>query len=239
MKELLEPIRAESLKDVFVRRFEHLILSGKLAIGQKLPSERELALQLGVSRPVVHEGLVDLAVKGLITMKPRVGSVVNDYRREGSLPLLVSLVEYQEGDLDPQLWNSLLEMRKLFELENARLAAVRRRDGDIARLRRILELEVRTSPTDTDGVTEVDYDFHHQVAMASGNMVYPLLLNSFKQVYISVTRLFFSDPEVVETVFGFHHNLVDALEKKDEIRALEIMSEILEHGEEHLRTAQA
>ncbi len=58
MQELFEPIRTESLKDVFIRRFEDLILSGKFPVGQKLPSERELALQLGVSRPVVHEGLV-------------------------------------------------------------------------------------------------------------------------------------------------------------------------------------
>jgi len=63
MQELLKPIRTESLKDVFISRFEELILSGSFPVGQKLPSERELALQLGVSRPVVHEGLVDLAAK--------------------------------------------------------------------------------------------------------------------------------------------------------------------------------
>ena len=61
LEQLLEPIKTDSLKDVFVIRFEELILSGKVKIGQKLPSERELALQLGVSRPVVHEGLVELA----------------------------------------------------------------------------------------------------------------------------------------------------------------------------------
>ena len=73
MQVLLKPIRTESLKELFIRRFEELILSGKFPIGQKLPSERELALQLNVSRPVVHEGLVDLAAKGLVTMIPRVG----------------------------------------------------------------------------------------------------------------------------------------------------------------------
>ncbi len=96
MQELLStPIKAESLKDIFVSRFEELILSGKLSIGEKLPSERELALQLSVSRPVVHEGLVELASKGLITLKPRVGATVNDYRKEGSPDILFSLFEYQ------------------------------------------------------------------------------------------------------------------------------------------------
>ena len=99
MEELLRPIRKESLKDVFVARFEKLILSGKLSIGEKLPSERELALRLGVSRPVVHDGLMDLVSKGLVSMKPRVGTVVNDYRKEGSLSMLTSLVNYQNGAL--------------------------------------------------------------------------------------------------------------------------------------------
>ena len=119
MQELLKPIKSESLKDICVARFEELILSGKLTVGQKLPSERELALQLGVSRPVVHEGLVDLAAKGLVAMKPRVGTVVNDYRKEGSLSLLNSLVNYQQGRVDTDLLNSLLEMRMLFEVETA------------------------------------------------------------------------------------------------------------------------
>ena len=83
MQELLKPIRTESLKDIFIKRFEELILSGTFPVGQKLPSERELAFQLGVSRPVVHEGLVDLAAKGMVTLIPRVGTIVNDYRQEG------------------------------------------------------------------------------------------------------------------------------------------------------------
>jgi hypothetical protein len=51
MQELLRPIRTESSKDEFITRFEELILSGIFPGGQKLPSERELALQPGGSRP--------------------------------------------------------------------------------------------------------------------------------------------------------------------------------------------
>jgi GntR family transcriptional regulator, transcriptional repressor for pyruvate dehydrogenase complex len=76
------------IKDVFVLRFEELILSGKIKIGQKLPSERELALQLRVGRPVVYEGMVELASRGLVSIKPRFGAIVNDYRKEGSLTVL-------------------------------------------------------------------------------------------------------------------------------------------------------
>ncbi|MGC4115107.1 MAG: pyruvate formate lyase family protein [Myxococcales bacterium] len=123
MEQLLRPLRADSLTDVFVSRFEELILSGKLTIGQRLPSERELALMMKVSRPVVHEGLVVLGQKGLVTQKPRVGTVVADYRRSGSLTTLTSLLNYAEGTVGTRLLEDVLEMRRLLEVEAARLAA--------------------------------------------------------------------------------------------------------------------
>src|SRR5208283_1455092 len=128
MKDILTPLHSDSLVEVFISRFEDLILTGKIAIGQRLPAERELALQLGVSRPVVHEGLVDLAAKGLVTMKPRVGTFVNDYRKEGSLSILNSIINYQQGGLDENLMESLLQTRLLVETETTRLAASHRTD---------------------------------------------------------------------------------------------------------------
>ena len=59
-----------------------------------------------MSRPVVHEGLVDLAAKGLVTLKPRVGTVVNDFRKEGSLAILNSIINYQQGEIDESCWKA-------------------------------------------------------------------------------------------------------------------------------------
>ncbi len=236
MRTLLEPIKAESLKDVFVSRFEDLILSGKIRIGQKLPSERELADQLGVSRPVVHEGIVELASKGLVTMKPRVGTVVNDYRREGSIEVLSSLINYHDSSLEPGLFSSLLEMRILLEVEFARKAAQNRTDDNIKELRRFLDRENTVDISDTDEVTALDFEFHLQIAIATGNTVYPLIINSFKNVYTSLSGQFFQDPLLVEEVFSFHVMLTDAIEEKDEENAVNIMKEMLDHGERHLRS---
>ena len=235
MQELLKPIKSESLKDICVARFEELILSGKLAIGQKLPSERELALQLRVSRPVVHEGLVDLAAKGLVSMKPRVGTVVNDYRKEGSLSLLTSLVNYHQGRLDAGLLDSLLEMRILFEVETARLAALNRDGEHLEAFEQILEKQKAISFDQTQKITELDFDFHLLIALATGNRIYPLLLNSFKQFYCNLARQFFSNPQVVETVFRFHQDMVSAIRKKDAVQAAAIMRDMLAHGEAHLK----
>ena len=68
MKKIIEPIETKSLKEVFIDKFKDLILSGELEIGKKLPSERELSDLLQISRPVVHEGLIELASIGLVSM---------------------------------------------------------------------------------------------------------------------------------------------------------------------------
>ena len=235
MQQLLKPIRTESLKDAFVKRFEDLILSGAFPIGQNLPSERELALQLNVSRPVVHEGLVDLAAKGLVSLIPRVGTIVNDYRKEGSLSLLTSLVNYHQGDLEPGLLTSLLEMRLLFEVETARLAAVHRTQDQLESFRRLLRKEEAVNHQNAPGISELDFNFHHLVALSSGNHIYPLLLNSFKHCYLNLAGQFFSDPTVVPEVFAFHDEMACALEEKNEKEAVWIMKDMLVHGAEHLK----
>ena len=239
MQDLLKPIRTESLKDVFVNRFENLILSGRLTIGQKLPSERELALQLGVSRPVVHEGLVDLAAKGLVSMKPRVGTVVNDYRTAGSLALLNSLFRYQDGILEPDIQNSLLAMRLLFEVETARLAALNRSTDQVRALKALLVKEQKISPKNTEALTEADFRFHHLIALSTGNLIYPLLINSCKQFYTNLAGQFYADPQVVPKVFHFHRELAAAIEEQNADKAVDVMNAMLHHGEKHLKAMLA
>jgi len=235
LEQLLEPLKTDSLKDVFVIRFEELILSGKLKIGQKLPSERELALQLGVSRPVVHEGLVELASRGLVSLKPRLGAIVNDYRREGSITMLSSLIQYHKGKLEPQLLDSLLQMRLLMETEFARFAAINRTEDQIRKFYEIVKKEEFADHKDIQKITELDFEFHLLIAMASGNAVFPLLLNSFRQVYTNISGQFFKDSLVVSAVHQYHIDMLRALEAQDEKKAVSIMKSILNHGEKYLR----
>ena len=235
MEALLEPIKTESLKDVFVLRFEELILSGTFRIGQKLPSERELALQLGVSRPVVHEGLVELATRGLVTLTPRVGTVVNDYRREGSLTLLSSLIQYQKGKLEPRLLESLLQLRMMMEPTFARFAAKNRTEDQIDQFRGILREEEAVPRRNVRKITDLDFEFHLLVAVASGNTVYPLLLNSFRPVYTNLSGQFFRDTQVITTVHQYHRDMVKAIEQSNDKKAEAIMKAILAHGEKTLR----
>ena len=235
LEQLIEPLRTDSLKDVFVLRFEELILSGKIKIRQKLPSERELALQLGVSRPIVHEGLVELASRGMVSLKPRIGATVNDYRKEGSISLLASLIQYQKGKLEPELLESLLEMRMLLEPAYARLAAQNRTEEQARELYEIIKKEESAGNRDIQKITNLDFEFHLLIAVASGNRVYPLLLNSFRPVYTNLSSQFFNNSQVTAAVRKYHRNTAGAIESGDGKKAAAVMKELLRHGETHLR----
>ncbi len=235
MLELLSPLKNSSLKDQFVQRFEELILSGELKIGQKLPSERELAHKLGVSRPVVHEGIVELASRGLVTLKPRVGTVINDFRKEGSIALLASLINYQKGGLEKRFLESILQLRTLMEIEFARLAAINRTKEHIAILKKINKDEFAADEKNHVSMTDLDFAFHLHIAIATNNMIYPLLVNSFKAVYTNLSGIFFQHTSEAREVHRFHRELISAIENKNADKAEEIMKAMLEHGEMHLR----
>ncbi len=235
MTELLGPLRAQSLVEAFVARFEELIISGELVIGSRLPSERELAGRMGVSRPVVHEGLVELQARGLVTLKPRKGAYVNDYRRRGSLSLLESLLAYHRGNLEPGLLRSMLGMRELFEMETARLAARNRTGEHLRQFRELIDREKECDQSSPGAVVAIDFEFHLTTAIATGNLVYPLIMNSFKDVYTNLTGQFFADHAVAPEVFDFHRRLVEAFEARDEKRASAVMKRLLDHGERYLK----
>jgi DNA-binding FadR family transcriptional regulator len=235
MRELLKPLKTESLVEIFIRRFEELILSEKLSIGEKLLSERELAMQLGVSRSVVHEGLIELEARGLVKMKPRVGTFVSDYRRYGSLTLLNSLVDYSSGIPGPDILESMLKMRILIETETAGLAAINRTPEHLKEFKFIIDEERIGDRSDIELIVSLDFEFHLLTAIASGNLIYPLMLNSFKEVYTNLTREFFIDNSIIEVVFNQHEKLFRAIEKKESKSAVKIMNEIISHGESHLK----
>lgn len=234
----LEPLRVHSLKEACVARLEGLILSGELKAGEKLPAERDLAAQLNISRPVLHEALVELAAKGLVTIQPRHGVLVNDFRTSGSVAILASLLAYHHGELDPRLVESMFAMRALIERETARLAAEQATPVQLEQLRALLERESQLTCRDMDALTALDFEFHHLVAIASGNLVYPLIINSFKSVYTHFTGLFFSrccQTPVMDEVFAYHRQLVQAIQQRQPQAAAQIMADLLAHGEKHLK----
>ena len=166
-------LSAPSLKDLFVREIRGRILSGELTAGTPLPSERELAQQMQVSRAVVNGGLTELARQGFVTVVPRSGTVVADYRRSGTIDTLLAIMDFQGQTLGKEEIRSLLQVRRALEKLAVHLAAEAATDQEIRELGGLLDA-LADSGTPAQGA-QAAYAFHHQLMLISGNTILPLL----------------------------------------------------------------
>ena len=110
-----EKISNVSLTDLFVQQIENMILSGELEVGAQLPPARELSIQMGVSRPVISAGLIELEKLGFVEIIPRKGAFVCDYRRKGTVETLVAIMRYNGGAMRKNEVISLLQVRESLE----------------------------------------------------------------------------------------------------------------------------
>jgi DNA-binding FadR family transcriptional regulator len=211
MQKLLKPVDVPSLPSSVVDQIERLILAGTVKPGERLPAERELAETLGVSRPVVHSAILELEQKGLVTIRPRHGTTVNDYRTSGSAELLTSLWRLADTDLEPTIVESVMEFRVTVEGEAAARLAVVAEAETIALLADILDRADALAAEDIERQAVLDYEFHSAIALHSGNLIYPMVMNSFGEVYRSMLRRFFSDSSVVSRVRTIRRALLESI----------------------------
>lgn len=167
-----------SLTELFVQQIENMILSGELAVGEQLPPARELSVRMGVSRPVISAGLIELEKLGFIEIRPRQGAFVSDYRRKGTVETLVAIMRYNGGAMRDNEVTSLLQVRNSLESLCMELVIQNATDLELASVAPLLQaIEEAKLPEDA---ADAIYAFHHELAALSGNMLLPLLYHSFK-----------------------------------------------------------
>lgn len=213
---MFKPLETTSLKDEFVIRMEELIFSAKLNPGDRLPPERELAHLFSVSRPVVHEGILVLESRGMVQMRPRHGVVVRDYRRNGTLELLLSLLNRPGHELNPELVSDLEYFRIQLERDMVRLVCASKKQfedelEELALINREMSLF-----EDPDKIAGLDFRFHLVLALASDNAVYALLMNTLKPAHMHLLSRFYHMPDVLKRVTSYHKTMIKLLRIKDE-----------------------
>lgn len=177
---IFKKLSAPSLKELFVMELEGMILSGRLEIGTKLPSERELADSMQVSRAVVNSGIAEMEKKGFLVVKPRIGTFVADYRRFGSTDTLVSIMKYNGGLLRDKEVRSILEVRIMFMTLAGTLAIDSATDEEFYALEKyVTALKECTEPEEAASLI---FDFSHEISFISGNTLLPLFFISFKDL---------------------------------------------------------
>lgn len=181
-------IVAPTIKDLIKKEIIRQILNGECVFGEKLPTERDMANTMKVSRTVINAAISDLEAMGFVKILPRQGIFVADYSRNGNIDTLIEVMNYHDG-FDKKAFESLLQYRSTAECDCAYLAAQNRTDEDIKVLEEIKEkLEIAT---DIDEIASLKVEFHQAIYCATGNTIYPLVYNSFRKLSYNFHKLIY------------------------------------------------
>lgn len=170
---MYEVVHIGRLYEKIVAQIEKRIVDGELVAGDKLPSERELAIQFGVSRTSVREAMKTLTLKGLIEVTPGRGTFIID---QTSQVLRHSMnLMFQVGKMDANKY--LIELREILEPEIAAIAASRATQENLGAMREAVET-MDQSMDDINTYVEADLDFHLALAESTHNPLILSLLDS-------------------------------------------------------------
>lgn len=163
------------------------ILSGRYAPGEKLPTQRSLAQEYGVNMATVREAVKKLEQLRLIEVRHGDAMRVREWRRHGSLDVVAHMLA-GAGVFDRQVFAGVLEARRLLLAECARLSAERATEEQAARL---TELARRlAAEQDDEAAQRIDWEFYEELADASGNIVFALIINSIRDLYLANAQIF-------------------------------------------------
>jgi GntR family transcriptional repressor for pyruvate dehydrogenase complex len=222
----IEPIRREPLATEIARRLADFLLSGQIAPGERMPSERDLAQAFGVGRSAMREAIKSLSLIGLVEVRHGDGT----YLRKSDGGFLPQVFEWGLMLGEPRT-RDLVEARQKIEAIIAGLAAERRTGDDIAALRVALQrMEVASAPGgDPAEFVDADVRFHLQLAEAASNTALRDMLASVQALLrVWISRVIAAtDPA---TSYIEHTPIFEAVERGDPVAAQAAM-------ESHMRSA--
>lgn len=168
-------VRASRLYEQIVEQIQNRIAEGELRPGDKLPPERELGEQFGVSRTAVREAVKALREKGLVEIQPGKGTFVTDIADSTSSIVRDSLSLMVKTGPGNGLFD-LIQVRAILEPEIASLAAQMATEEDIQALQQAFDV-MEQALDDADVFVEADLEFHLALARATQNQLIPVLID--------------------------------------------------------------
>ena len=224
---MLKPVEKQRVAEEIVEQLRELILTGQYPPGAKLPPERELAKRLGVNRASLREALKKLEHLGLVRIRQGDGTRVQNFMETGGIELVSHLLPLAPTSY-PEIIPDMLEFRRLFGREVARLAAERAKPEHLDRLRELAERA--KGDIDPTELFELDFEFYVALAAATGNRVIGLLINTVRDAVKSYTAVLVHLTASADVVSEHHRSLIAALEARDGSRAAEIADQYLGGG---------
>ncbi len=197
-----------SVTDDAITSIRHMILTGELAPGDRLPPEADLAANLGLSRTSLREAVRALTMLGVIDTRQGDGSYITGLGPELLLGALGLAVDLQREDAIPDL----VAVRRILEPAATALAATRVNAVDLEEIRSY----IRSDLDQVGEYIELDWEFHHAIARAAGNPLLSVLLDGLAAPTVRM-RVWRGQtlPGVLERTLEEHRLIADALDAHD------------------------
>jgi len=221
----IEPIKKLVLIDLIIDRFGRLIADGTLKPGSFLPSERELAETLNVSRTTLRQALKALNVLGILEIKP--GS--KTYLTKSISRILINPIRFMVllQNID---YFELFETRKVVECSLVRFTTKNISEENIVKLEQILE-ESEFHINDSKKFIKYNDQFHHIIYDSSGLNLLPAFMRSIRNLIIATSERTSGTITNTKQCLKEHKKIFDAIKQKDPEKSAEAMFEHLDSVE--------
>ena len=210
---MFRPVGKPRVAEEIVQQLRTLILRGDYAVGDKLPPERRLADELGVNRASLREAIKSLEHMGLVKTRQGDGTRVLDFMQTAGVELVSHLIP-RDGAPDLAMLTDVLDFRRWFGREVARLAAERATPADIKALDEIAD-KAGDPGLEAGELLKLDFEFYVRLTDAAKNRVMKLLVNTIRGAVLTYAPFFaqFSPPPA--TVRKHHKDLCRAIQAAD------------------------
>jgi GntR family transcriptional regulator, transcriptional repressor for pyruvate dehydrogenase complex len=230
---MLKPIKPKRMSDQVFEQLKDLIFRGHLKPGERLMTERELAQNLGVSRPTVREALNKLVAMHLLEHRQGQGTFVNAPNAGADKNPLAAVINGEDASL-----MDLLEVRLGLECNAVALAARRATEEDVREIEKSVQ-EMAVAVGEGNLGSDADITFHMAIAYATKNIVQIHIMKSlydllFHGIHENLQHLY-TEPMNLEKVLQQHTDILDAVRQRDPDEAYAAMKRHITFVQDYFR----
>ncbi len=227
---MFKSIKHTKISDKIVDQIKNQISEGVLKPGDRLPPERDLVKEFGVSRPSLREALNSLVALGFLEVKGK-RTYIKSVASESMLDPLSLLIKS-----DTQKIFDLIEVRKAIETWGAFLAAQRATEEDIKQLENILE-EMGKAYKQGRSWEKQDADFHLGIAQATHNTIHTHMMSTIYDFLRESVARVFKDRAKVKKLLDHHYRIFSAIKNHSPDKARERTLEHLNYVESEVKAS--
>jgi len=214
-------IHRMKVSDGIVEHFTSRIINGDFKAGDKLPSERALAVSLGVSRTALREAVRTLSLMNLLTVKHGGGTYIADICPGSFMKPLSPMLSM--GNINVL---ELIEARRIIEPEAAALCALRASDEELSEIGAMVE-KMASTVKDLKKFNDLDLGFHIALAVGSHNSVLTATLEAIRDALFQQVQEVQELPGAAERALKYHTKLAEAVLNRNDKMAAKNMLEHL------------